>query len=94
MQANIGELDIRLTRQTLVMGNLALLQVQALIVSFVAGLVAFLLGLLSRIGISSSVNADGRSGYFECIMVRVCSTNAMLQLVIVHAGPLRQYARG
>jgi solute carrier family 41 len=52
------------------MGNLALLQVQALIVSFVAGLVAFLLGLLSRVGISStSTSADDRGSYFECIMV-------------------------
>lgn len=70
-QANIGELDIRLTRQTLVMGNLALLQVQALIVSFVAGLVAFLLGLASRIGYTEAKTvAQDRGSYFECVMVR------------------------
>lgn len=44
-QANIGELDIRRTRQTLIKGNLALLQVQALIVSSFAGLLAFVLGV-------------------------------------------------
>lgn len=42
--ANIGELDIRRTRQTLIVGNMTLLQVQALIVSAAAGIVAFLLG--------------------------------------------------
>lgn len=43
--ANIGELDIRRTRRTLVGGNMTLLQVQALIVSAGAGVVAFLLGV-------------------------------------------------
>jgi solute carrier family 41 len=43
--ANIGELDIRRTRETLIIGNLALLQVQALIVSLFAGILAFLLGI-------------------------------------------------
>lgn len=36
------------SRRQLVLGNLTLLQVQALIVSFVASLMAFVLGLLSR----------------------------------------------
>ncbi|GAA5872464.1 hypothetical protein JCM3774_006830 [Rhodotorula dairenensis] len=49
--ANIGELDLRLTRRSLILGNLALLQVQALIVSLLSGLVAFLLGLASRKGV-------------------------------------------
>lgn len=44
--ANIGELDIRRTRETLIFGNLALLQVQALIVSLFAGILAFVLGVL------------------------------------------------
>ena len=44
--ANIGELDVRRTRQALVAGNLALLQVQALIVSTFAGTLAFMLGLI------------------------------------------------
>lgn len=43
--ANIGELDVRRTRETLIFGNLALLQVQALIVSLFAGILSFLLGL-------------------------------------------------
>ncbi|KAN0066026.1 hypothetical protein ACQY0O_000118 [Thecaphora frezii] len=45
--ANIGELDIRRTRETLIKGNLALLQVQALIVSSFAGVLAFILGVLN-----------------------------------------------
>lgn len=49
--ANIGELDLRLTRRSLILGNLALLQVQALIVSLLSGLLAFLLGLASRQGV-------------------------------------------
>ncbi|BGP38066.1 hypothetical protein JCM10449v2_001993 [Rhodotorula kratochvilovae] len=49
--ANIGELDLRLTRRSLILGNLALLQVQALIVSLISGLLAFALGLASRKGV-------------------------------------------
>ncbi|GAA5964139.1 hypothetical protein JCM21900_003641 [Sporobolomyces salmonicolor] len=49
--ANIGELDLRLTRRALILGNLALLQVQALLVSLISGLLAFLLGLASRKGV-------------------------------------------
>ena len=45
--ANIGELDVRRTRETLIRGNLALLQVQALIVSMFAGVLAFVLGVLT-----------------------------------------------
>ncbi len=44
--ANMGELDVRRTRQALVQGNLALLQVQALIVSTFAGSLAFVLGVI------------------------------------------------
>lgn len=43
--ANIGELDVRRTRETLIRGNMALLQVQALIVSMFAGVLAFVLGV-------------------------------------------------
>jgi solute carrier family 41 len=46
-QANIGELDVRRTRETLIFGNLALLQVQALIVSSFAGVLAFVLGVMT-----------------------------------------------
>ncbi|KAE8216248.1 hypothetical protein CF327_g549 [Tilletia walkeri] len=45
--ANIGELDIKRTRQTLIAGNLALLQVQALIVSSFASTLAFVLGVIT-----------------------------------------------
>ncbi|PWZ02816.1 hypothetical protein BCV70DRAFT_224476 [Testicularia cyperi] len=45
--ANIGELDVRRTRETLIRGNMALLQVQALIVSAFAGVLAFVLGIVT-----------------------------------------------
>lgn len=48
--ANIGELDIRRTRETLIVGNMTLLQVQALIVSAGAGVLAFALGLVADRG--------------------------------------------
>lgn len=43
---------MRLTRRSLIFGNLALLQVQALLVSLLSGLLAFVLGMLSRNGIN------------------------------------------
>ncbi|GAA6001030.1 hypothetical protein JCM10207_007381 [Rhodosporidiobolus poonsookiae] len=78
--ANIGELDLRLTRRSLVLGNLALLQVQALLVSLISGLLAFILGMASRKGIHHSLqhplhNAGTeeaeklRGGYFEALLV-------------------------
>ncbi len=45
--ANIGELDVRRTRETLIRGNMALLQVQAMIVSMFAGVLAFVLGVVT-----------------------------------------------
>jgi solute carrier family 41 len=44
-QANIGELDVRQARRGLILGQLSLLQMQALAVSFLAGILSFLLGL-------------------------------------------------
>jgi solute carrier family 41 len=79
--ANIGELDLRLTRRSLILGNLALLQVQALIVSLISGLLSFLLGLLSRRGVhhalqhpvynpnNGGVDESLRGGYFEALLV-------------------------
>ncbi|GAA5947351.1 hypothetical protein JCM3765_001636 [Sporobolomyces pararoseus] len=82
--ANIGELDLRRTRRSLIFGNLALLQVQALIVSLISGLLAFLLGLASRKGVHHSLQHpihkigmigtddqgnDIRGGYFEALLV-------------------------
>ena len=82
--ANIGELDLRQTRRSLVLGNMALLQVQALLVSLLAGVVAFILGVASRTGISTlspaaltghDLSAYGieRGGYFECLLVLCAS---------------------
>ena len=44
--ANVGELDKPDARQTVIYGNLLLLQVQATVVSFVAGCVSLVLGLV------------------------------------------------
>ncbi|GAA6026904.1 hypothetical protein JCM8097_005950 [Rhodosporidiobolus ruineniae] len=74
--ANIGELDLRATRRSLVVGNLALLQVQALIVSLISGLVAFVLGVASRRGVHHALQhplhdqvEQLRGGYFEALLV-------------------------
>lgn len=85
MQANLGDLDNRATRKRLVIGNLALLQVQSLIAGSVAGLFSFVLGLLMRpsndastyyesmLVISSSMLAASLSslilGIFMCILI-------------------------
>ncbi|GJE88059.1 magnesium transporter [Phanerochaete sordida] len=42
--ANVGELDKPAVRRQLILGNLSLLQVQATVVSFIAAVVAFVLG--------------------------------------------------
>jgi len=44
--ANIGDLDNRRVRRTLIFGNLTLLQVQALLVSAVAAVLSFILGII------------------------------------------------
>ncbi|KAK4053716.1 hypothetical protein OIV83_001372 [Microbotryomycetes sp. JL201] len=81
--ANIGELDLRPTRRALFLGNLALLQVQALIVSLLSGLLSFVLGMLSRQGVhhglqhpaykpgsaAALVDESLRGGYFEALLV-------------------------
>lgn len=43
--ANMGALDIPDTRRSIILGNLALLQVQATVVSFISTCVSFLIGL-------------------------------------------------
>jgi solute carrier family 41 len=44
--SNMGSLDIPSVRNDLILGNLALLQVQAAVVSFIAACVSFLLGMI------------------------------------------------
>lgn len=46
MQANIGQLDDRDTRYKFLLGNMALLQVQATLVSFISACLSFILGLI------------------------------------------------
>ncbi|KAG0146989.1 hypothetical protein CROQUDRAFT_656634 [Cronartium quercuum f. sp. fusiforme G11] len=81
--ANVGDLDQPSSRRQLVWGNLTLLQVQALIVSFFASLMAFVLGLLSRHNLpvinhiplkpgklnGPGWNSELQGGYFECLLV-------------------------
>jgi solute carrier family 41 len=60
------------------MGNLALLQVQALLVSMLAGVIAFSLGLATRVApLPDEVIPDqfkqDRGTYFECVMVLAAS---------------------
>ncbi|WFD19103.1 hypothetical protein MCAP1_001323 [Malassezia caprae] len=81
--ANIGELDNYRTRRALVTGNMALLQVQSLIVSCAAGILSFVLGHHDRSD-SSEMARRGpvhstkptmdkalrlRDGYFEFALV-------------------------
>lgn len=44
--ANVGELDEPQQRRAMIIGNLTLLQVQAVVVSFVAACIAIILGLV------------------------------------------------
>ncbi|KAI9316998.1 hypothetical protein BX666DRAFT_2019089 [Dichotomocladium elegans] len=52
--ANLGELDHGPTRRSLVVGNLALLQIQALVAGAVAGIASFALGLITKPGGNAS----------------------------------------
>ena len=85
-QANLGDLDYKPTRNALVWGNLALLQVQALIAGSIAGLFSFILGLIthpddantiseSMLMISSSMLSAAMSsfvlGVFMCALIIV-----------------------
>lgn len=45
-KANIGELDEKKGRYSILSGNMALLQVQATLVSFIAAMLSFVLGLI------------------------------------------------
>ncbi|RUS23480.1 hypothetical protein BC938DRAFT_475086 [Jimgerdemannia flammicorona] len=67
LQANLGDLDYRPTRHALVLGNLALLQVQALIVGSIAGLFSFAMGTITH-------PKDLNSYYESMLMI----TSAML----------------
>ncbi|KAI8393344.1 uncharacterized protein BYT42DRAFT_591180 [Radiomyces spectabilis] len=82
--ANLGELDYGPTRRSLVVGNLALLQVQALVAGALAGIASFALGLVTKPGrptsfyesmymtSSSMVSASVSSailGLFMCALV-------------------------
>ncbi|KAI8070520.1 hypothetical protein BC940DRAFT_317832 [Gongronella butleri] len=85
--ANLGELDYKPTRKQLILGNLALLQVQALVAGAIAGLASFALGLVTRPGSissyyesiymtsSSMVSASFSSailGVFMCALILIC----------------------
>lgn len=73
----MGELDHGPTRRSLVIGNLALLQVQALVSGAIAGLASFALGLVTKPGGNAST-------YFECMymtssaMISAAASSAIL----------------
>lgn len=77
--ANIGELDIRRTRETLIVGNMTLLQVQALIVSAGAGILAFSLGV--------TANRHGGDSQGEALPVASAPSSSIRAL----AAPMRAY---
>lgn len=58
--ANIGEFDDPIVRRSMIIGNLALLQVQTTSVSFVAACIALILGrFIPRTGPSASAPSSG-----------------------------------
>lgn len=63
--ANIGELDKKKTRHSLLFANLSLLQLQALLISSIAAFLSFLLGLLTthRIGDAPPAAPNALAGY-------------------------------
>ncbi|KAI8074736.1 hypothetical protein BC940DRAFT_329270 [Gongronella butleri] len=82
--ANLGDLDLPQKRNALIWGNLALIQVQALISGTIAGIVSFVLGWLERpsepltigntllVTASSMIAAAGSSfvlGVFMCLLI-------------------------
>jgi solute carrier family 41 len=83
----LGELDYGPTRRSLIVGNLALLQVQSLVAGAIAGVSSFALGLITKPGSSTSyyemifmtsssmVSASfsaGILGIFMCALILVC----------------------
>lgn len=70
LQANIGELDDKASRYGILLGNIALLQVQATLVSFVAACLSFVLGLvMPRPGVSA-VEASAAAESFSLLFSR------------------------
>src|SRR5712671_6039035 len=66
--SNMGDLDIPSVRNSLILGNLALLQVQAAVVSFIAACVSFLLSrIIPGVGEESpeSQPADTRDPFHQ-----------------------------
>ncbi|KAG2236087.1 hypothetical protein INT48_006103 [Thamnidium elegans] len=85
--SNLGELDYGPTRRSLIVGNLALLQVQSLVSGAIAGVSSFALGLVTKPGSnnsyyemiymtsSSMVSASFSSailGIFMCALILIC----------------------
>lgn len=59
-QANVGELDEKTSRYGILLGNMALLQVQATLVSFIAAILSFVLGTIMPNESSPATSADVR----------------------------------
>lgn len=70
--ANIGDLDNRRMRRTLIFGNLTLLQVQALLVSAVAAVLSFILGIV--MGPSPEPEGDSPATTFALHLLRMTTS--------------------
>ena len=70
--ANIGDLDDRRTRRTLIFGNLTLLQVQALLVSAVAAALSFILGII--MGPTPEPEGDSPATTFALRLLKVIAS--------------------
>lgn len=86
-QANLGDLDHAPTRHSLITGNLALLQVQALVSGAIAGVASFALGIVTKKGngtsfyesmymtssaMVSACVSSGILGVFMCGLILLC----------------------
>lgn len=70
---------MRRTRQTLIYGNLALLQVQALIVSLFAGILSFLLGMRSPSVSSKAAPTTERRSFKSLLLMKAAPASDHLQ---------------
>lgn len=61
-KANVGDLDDRTNRYSILYGNMALLQVQATLVSFIAACLSVVLGLITPVPEAPSHTTEAISG--------------------------------
>ncbi|CAK5279184.1 unnamed protein product [Mycena citricolor] len=79
--ANVGELDEPQARREIIVGNLALLQVQAAVVSFIAAGVSLVLGIIippagAEVSVQTRNQSTRTSGLPTFVMVACCAMGA------------------